>query len=336
MIKTAIVILNWNGRNFLEKFLPSVIKYSPSATIFVADNCSTDGSIPLLKEVFPEVKVIQNSCNAGFSEGYNLALQQIQAEYYILLNSDVEVTEQWLDPLIQLMDSDSSIGACQPKIKSFFHKDYFEYAGAAGGFIDKLCYPFCRGRLFETLEKDEGQYNDTKEIFWATGACMVVRAQVYHQIGGLDKDFFAHMEEIDLCWRLHKNGYKVYYCGRSEVYHVGGGSLSKTSPRKTYLNFRNNIALLVKNYPSKNFWFVLFLRLVLDGVAGVKFLVTSGPGHFFAVIRAHFYIYQNIGSLRKKRNYLKPFNKNPFGIYPRSIVWDYYVSRKKKFQDLIF
>jgi GT2 family glycosyltransferase len=335
MNKIAVVILNWNGRKLLEQFLPSVISFSSKATIYVADNKSTDDSVDFLKNTYPQISIIQIPTNQGYSEGYNIALKQIKAEYYVLLNSDVEVTNGWLDPIINILDNDSSIAACQPKIKSFHERNKFEYAGAGGGFIDKWGYPFCRGRIFDTIETDEGQYNDTREVFWATGACLFVKAHAYHQIGGLDKDFFAHMEEIDFCWRLQRAGYKVYYCGDSEVFHVGGGSLNKSNPRKTYLNFRNNISLLYKNLPEKNFYSILTFRLFLDGIAGTKFLVTEGPSHCFAVIKAHLSIYKNLPNLREKRKLIKGRDYT-HNIYPASIVYEYFVGQKKKFSDLKF
>jgi GT2 family glycosyltransferase len=258
-MKTAVVILNWNGRNFLETFLPSVLEYSARcADVIVADNASTDDSVAFLQEHYPQIRIIEHPKNGGFSKGYNDALKQIDAEYYILLNSDVEVTPNWITPVIEMMDADPSIAACQPKLRSFEDRSQFEYAGAAGGFIDAYGYPFCRGRIFDVLEEDRGQYDDACEVFWATGACLFVRADLYHALGGLDEDFFAHMEEIDFCWRLKNNGHKVMYCPDSTVYHVGGGALPKSSPRKTYLNFRNNLALLVKNLPSKRLGWVRF------------------------------------------------------------------------------
>lgn len=335
MDKVAVVILNWNGKFFLQQFLPSVLAHSSNTRIFVADNCSSDDSLDFLRTTFPQVSIIKISQNEGYSEGYNIALNQIEAEYYVLLNSDVEVTQDWLKPVIELLDRDRSIAACQPKIKSYLEKDKFEYAGAAGGFIDKWGYPFCRGRIFGTIETDTGQYNDTREIFWATGACMFVRAEAYHQVGGLDKDFFAHMEEIDLCWRLQKVGYKIFYCGESEVYHVGGGSLSKVNPRKTYLNFRNNISLLYKNLPEEGFYSIIMFRLILDGIAGAKFLISGDPSHCLAVMKAHFSVYKSITALKRKRKALKgkSYKKN---IYPASIVYEYYMGNKKKFSDLVF
>ncbi len=251
MKQAAVVILNWNGKKFLEEFLPSVIKYSSDAAdIIVADNASEDDSVDFLKKNFPQVKIILNEQNYGFAEGYNKALSKVEAKYYILLNSDIEVSKDWIEPVISCMEKDEKIGACQPKIRSLHEPEMFEYAGASGGFIDKLGYPFCRGRLFHTLEKDNGQYDDKKEVFWATGACLFVRSDLYNKLGGLDSDFFAHMEEIDYCWRLKNYGYKVYVCPESIVYHVGGGTLPKAPYCKTYLNFRNNLTLLYKNLPS--------------------------------------------------------------------------------------
>ena len=254
-MKVAVVILNWNGKSFLEKFLPSVFACNSSyAEIIVADNASTDDSVSFLKSKYPQIKIIQNSSNGGFAKGYNDALKLVEAEYYVLLNSDVEVTPNWIDSVIQLMDTDKSIAACQPKIRAFDDKKSFEYAGAGGGFIDKYGYPFCRGRILDTLEEDKGQYNDVREVFWATGACLFVRSECYHKVNGFDEDFFAHMEEIDLCWRLKNLGYKIMYSPNSTVFHVGGGTLNKTSPKKTYLNFRNNLILLCKNHPPKYFF----------------------------------------------------------------------------------
>jgi GT2 family glycosyltransferase len=335
MNKVAIVILNWNGKKFLEEFLPSVLKNSPGAKTIVADNSSTDDSVSYLKANYPEIEIIQIPENKGYTGGYNFALSKIKAEYFILLNSDIEVTPGWIDPIIKLMDSNESVVACQPKIKSYTEKDSFEYAGAAGGFIDKWGYPFCRGRIFENTEKDDGQYDNTCEIFWATGACLFIKAQKFHEVGGFDEYFFAHMEEIDLCWRLQSCGYKIYYCGESTIYHVGGGTLKKSNPHKTYLNFRNNIALLYKNLPSKKLYYVIFIRLILDGIAGIKFLFSNSPKHFFSVIKAHFSIYGSIGELRKKRATCRRTDSDK-NIFPRSLVYEYFLSGKKKFKDLKF
>lgn len=325
--RIAVVILNYNGQRFLERFLPTVISRSSHlADIIVADNASTDDSVAYMKAHFPHITLIQNPTNGGFATGYNQALQQVENEYYVLLNSDIEVGENWLEPLLELMDSDENIAACQPKMLSFADKAYFEYAGAGGGFIDKFGYPFCRGRLFQHIEKDEGQYNDVREVFWASGACMFVRAELYHQMGGLDDDFFAHMEEIDFCWRLKNVGYKIMYCPASEVYHIGGGTLPKNSPRKTYLNFRNNLSMLYKNLPPSFFTYVMVTRLFLDGVASLKFLVDGGWGDFFAVLRAHAHFYRKLPVLRAKRRKNKP--KAVRNVYRKNIVIEYFVKRK--------
>jgi len=263
----AVVILNWNGKKFLEKFLPSVVSNSGDAEIIMADNNSSDDSISFMAINYPNIRIIKNSENGGFAKGYNDALKQIKSDYYILLNSDIEVTPNWIDPLFDLMENDSMIAACQPKLRSYYQQDEFEYAGAAGGFIDKWGYPFCRGRIFGHLEKDEAQYENVEEVFWATGAAMFVRAKYFWEVGGLDEDFFAHMEEIDLCWRLKNKGYKIMVHPQSVVFHVGGGTLPKNSPTKTYLNFRNNFYLLYKNLPKKRFKRVFIFRLIWDGVA---------------------------------------------------------------------
>jgi len=332
-MQTAVVILNWNGKKFLEQFLPVLILHSSGqARIVVADNASTDGSVEMVRERFPEVEVILNPSNGGFSTGYNQALRQIEATYYVLLNSDIEVTEGWLTPVIDMMERDPMIGACQPKILSYHERNKFEYAGAAGGFIDKYGYPFCRGRLFTTIEEDHGQYDDEDDIFWASGACMFVRADLYHSLGGLDDDFFAHMEEIDFCWRLHNEGYKVKYCPRSTVYHIGGGTLPKVSWRKTYLNFRNNFFLLYKNLPSHRLFVTFAVRLILDALAAFKFLLEAGFKDFWAVVKAHGSFYASLPRLREKRKTLKRGCTRL--IYQRCIVWDYYLLRKKRFTDL--
>lgn len=333
MKKTAVVILNYNGIKFLGDFLPIVIDKSKNiADIWVADNDSTDGSVEFLKSNFPEVKIIINESNGGYASGYNIALKQIKAEYFVLLNSDIEVTDNWIEPVIELMDSDKNIAACQPKILSFHEQEKFEYAGASGGFIDSYGYPFCRGRLFQTTETDNGQYDEAIEVFWASGACMFVRSDLFHKYGGLDDDFFAHMEEIDLCWRFKNYGHKIMVCPSSKVYHVGGGTLPKQSSWKTYLNFRNNFSLLYKNLPSDQMFKVFALRFLLDGVAALKFLLQGGFQDMFAVIRAHFYFYGNIGKLKKKRKKLS--QQNVPQIYKGNIVVDYYLRNKKSFNQL--
>ncbi len=337
-MKVALVILNWNGNDFLEKFLPSVIQYNSfNSQIIVADNASTDNSIHFLTANYPQIKIIKNTVNGGFAKGYNDALKQVIAEYYVLLNSDVEVTSNWIEPIIKLMDEDISIAACQPKIRSYSKKNYFEYAGAAGGFIDKYGYPFCRGRIFENIEEDKGQYNDTREIFWATGACLFIRSQFFHKAGGFDEDFFAHMEEIDLCWRLKNFGYKIMYSADSTVYHVGGGTLNKTNPNKTFLNFRNNLMLLFKNLPPHNFFLIILIRFKLDGLAGFKFLFSGQFSHFIAVIKAHFSFYASFGKTFKKRKLLKQQIKHyTTAVYLHSIIADYYLRGKKTFKEIDF
>lgn len=338
-MKTAVVILNWNGQKFLKKFLPNVIKYSKNyAEIIIADNASTDNSISFLQKNFPEIKIIKFDENFGFAEGYNKALEQIDAKYFILLNSDVDVSEHWIEPVIEMMEKDEKIAACQPKILSYSEPEKFEYAGAAGGFIDKFGFPFCRGRVFQSLEIDNGQYDDATEIFWATGACLFVKAELYKNIGGFDNDFFAHMEEIDLCWRLKNAGFKIIYCPDSKIYHVGGGTLPKSSHIKNYLNIRNNIIMLYKNLPKNRLIYTFFVRIILDFIASFKFLFDSGFLSFFAVYKAHFNFYRNIKKHTVKRknnfyNYRKEKNKLS-KIYNRNIAIDYFLLNKRKFSDL--
>ena len=308
-IKIAIIVLNWNGRSWLEIFLPTILEYSVNATVFVVDNCSTDDSILFLNQNFPNVDIIINSSNGGYAKGYNDALSKISAEYFVLINSDVEVSSGWLSPIISLMDSDIGIAACQPKVLSYNDKKRFEYAGASGGFIDNLGYPFCRGRIFESTELDTGQYDDVIEIFWATGACLFLRASQFWNIGGFDEDFFAHQEEIDLCWRMKNKGYKIMIEPRSVVYHVGGGTLDSLSPFKTYLNFRNNLFMLVKNLPLRSILFVIPFRLLLDGVAAVSFLSNkNGVRHCLAVLRAHFVFYLLLPKMISKRRDIEQKN----------------------------
>ena len=333
MLKVAVVILNWNGEVFLKKFLPSVKKYLPSfAKIVVADNDSTDGSVAFIQHHYPEIRVIQNNENGGYAKGYNDALKQIDSQYYILLNSDIEVSSNWIEPIISFMDQNEQVAACQPKIRSFHEKQYFEYAGAAGGYIDKYGYPFCRGRIFQSLEEDRGQYNDICEVFWASGACMFVRAEVFHELGGLDEDFFAHMEEIDFCWRAKNRGHHIYYHPQSVVYHVGGGTLPKSNPHKTYLNFRNNFFLLYKNVEPNRLFITFIWRLILDGVAGVKFLIDGNFKDSLAIIKAHFHFYASLGSLRKKRQSLRQVKVGQ--VYQRNIVFEHFLKKIKAFTSL--
>lgn len=334
MKKVAVVILNYNGRKFLEQFLPSVIaSCDPAmAEVVVADNASTDDSVAFMREHFPNIRLIVNDSNGGFATGYNLALQQVEAPYYVLLNSDIEVPKGWIEPVVAMMDADPQIAACQPKILSYYQKEKFEYAGACGGFIDKYGYPFCRGRIFQNLETDEGQYDTPMEVFWATGACMFVRADLYHQIGGLDDSFFAHMEEIDLCWRLKNAGYKVYCCPQSKVYHIGGGTLPKNSPRKTYLNFRNNLSLLVKNLPERRVHRTILYRIVLDWVAAFKFLAEGCGKDFCMVFKAHWDFYKRLKALRQARKGSE--HRLVSCIYQRNIVFDSIIRGKKKYSEL--
>lgn len=334
MKKVAVVILNWNGKDFLEKFLPSVTKFNNDFTdIIVADNASTDDSINFIKNNYPSVKLIINDKNYGFAKGYNEALKHVDSEYAVLLNSDVEVTQNWIEPIIELMDADKTIAACQPKIRDYNNPKYFEYAGAAGGFIDYLGYPFCRGRIFNHLEEDKGQYDDVTEIFWATGACMFVRMELYNKVGGLDNFFFAHMEEIDLCWRFKNLGYKIMYIPNSIVYHVGGGTLNKIKPQKTFLNYRNNLFLLHKNLSPKIRNWTLLQRLVLDGVAGIKLLLEGKPKHTLAIIKAHFAFYKNIKQNKNKRQNIP--NPNLIGIFNKSVLVKSFVEKKHTYIALI-
>ncbi len=339
MMKTAVVILNWNGKKFLEKFLPILIKNTTDSNteVIIADNASKDGSVDFLTKTYPAIKQILFDKNYGFTGGYNRALAQIDAEYFVLLNSDIEVTENWLSPLVELMDSDKLIAACQPKIKAFHNKEQFEYAGASGGFIDKYGYPFCRGRILNTVEKDDKQYDNIREVFWATGACMIVRAELYKNIGGLDEDFFAHMEEIDLCWRLKNLGYKILINPRSEIYHVGGGTLPNNSPFKLYLNYRNNLFLLYKNLPKGKLFPVIFTRMILDGLSANIFLLKLSISSFNAVLKAHIHFYKSLKSLKvKRKKLLLSAVDHHKEIYPRSIVFDYFLRKKHTFDRLDF
>ena len=333
-IKTAVVVLNWNGKAWLEKFLPTLVKHSQEATVFVADNASTDDSVSFVKENFPTVKVIVNASNGGYTKGYNDALKQIDAEYFVLINSDIEVTDGWLSPIITLMDSDKQIAACQPKLLDFNKRNIFEYAGASGGFMDNLGYPFCRGRIFDSVEEDKGQYNDAIEVFWATGACLFLRATCFNEMNGLDEDFFAHQEEIDLCWRLKNQGYKIMVQPKSVVYHVGGGTLNSGSPFKTHLNFRNNLKMLFKNLPLPYLFVVIPILLLLDGLAAITFLKQkNGLSHFFAIAKAHFAFYFAIPKLLAKRQKISQKN-NLAGKMYWSILYKNKISGVKRFSDL--
>ncbi len=333
-MKIAIVILNWNGRTLLETYLPSVVANTPdSADIYLVDNASTDDSVIYTQENFQRIKIITLDRNYGFSEGYNRSLIQIKADIFVLLNSDVEVTFGWLNGVAEKFQSDPKIAALQPKIKSYTDKEHFEYAGAAGGFIDKWGFTFCRGRIFDHLEKDNGQYNQPTEIFWASGACLFIRADIYNDLGGLDKEFFAHMEEIDLCWRIKNSGYSIWYHPSSVIYHLGGGTLSQVKWQKSYLNFRNNLFLLLKNDYSKGFFFKFIFRMILDGIAGMKFLLDGYPMHTYSVLKAHLSMYSQLGSMLSKRRQLKKKRRNPnlAGVIHQSIIWSYFIQKKKTF-----
>lgn len=335
--KTAVVILNWNGKSFLEKFLPKLISDTPKADIIVADNQSTDNSVAFLEDNFADIQLIINDENGGFAKGYNDALKKIEGkyDYYVLINSDIEVDSNWLDPLVKLLDENIEIAGAQPKVRSFHRRDFFEHAGASGGFMDKNYYPFCRGRIFDEVEKDEGQYNNLKEVFWTTGACMIIRSKVYHEVGGLDEDFFAHMEEIDFCWRAKKRGYSFYVEPNSIVYHVGGGTLNYESPRKTFLNFRNSLYTIHKNHEGVLMRKVLW-RMVLDGVAAIKFLTSFKFKHFAAIIQAHFAYYGQLKKLNQKRMLIKKTSTsfNSTGHYRASILWAYFFKQIKTFKAL--
>lgn len=302
-LELAIVILNWNGRKLLEQFLPSVISNSPEDAVFVIDNASTDDSVVWLKKYFPEIKTIILNKNLGYAGGYQTGLKEIAAEFYCLLNSDVEVTKNWITPIVSLFKKDLNIAAIQPKILDNKKPSHFEYAGAGGGMIDALGYPFCRGRIFDTIEEDKGQYNEIVPVFWASGACLFVRSNDFWEAGGLDTDYFAHQEEIDLCWRFYNLNKKVYYCGTSSVYHLGGASLEYENPKKVFLNFRNSLISILKNEPTRSVFFKIIIRLVLDGIAGVKFLIDKKPKSFIAILKAHFSFYKMISATFKKENF---------------------------------
>jgi len=329
-MKIAVVILNWNGKKLLEQFLPPVIEHSKEATIYVADNASSDNSIEFVIANFPSVKIIKNKENGGYAKGYNDALKDLKEDIFCLLNNDIEVTQDWLIPIINTFKNEANTVIVQPKLLDYKQKDYFEYAGAAGGFIDKFGYPYCRGRIFNTIEKDTGQYNDIVDIFWASGACLFIRNRVFKELNGFDENFFAHMEEIDLCWRAKNLGYDIKYIGNSKVYHVGGATLNSLNPKKAYLNFRNSLYTLTKNAQG-NIFFLLFIRLALDGIAGIKFLLEFKPKHIIAIIHAHFSFYLHLGTLVSLRKSLKKRQKY-YNI--TSIVLNYYVYKNRDFKSL--
>ena len=325
-LTTAVVILNWNGKTLLEKFLPSIVRYSEGATVYVVDNASTDDSIAYISETFPSVHIIRNTSNGGYAKGYNDALAQLSEDIFVLLNSDIEVTENWLPPVLEAFKTDDQLVAAQPKILDVNQKTHFEYAGAGGGFIDKLGYPYCRGRIFNTIEKDLGQYNDNANIFWATGACLFVTRHAFASVKGFDEDFFAHQEEIDLCWRLQSKGGRIKYIGNSTVFHLGGATLEAANPRKTFYNFRNTLFVLLKNVNGCQVYWLIFLRLLLDGLAAIQFLFQGKIKHLFAIFTAHISFYRHFPKFIKKRKLWKS-NIQYYSI--NSVVWSYYIRGKK-------
>ncbi len=336
MHRLAIAILNFNGRHYLEKFLPGVLSHNEGYPVYVIDNGSSDDSIQFLRLNFPAVLLITLDKNEGFAGGYNLGLRQIESQFYLLLNSDIEVGPGWLSPLVDFMIAHTDCFACQPKILYYNERNKFEYAGAAGGYVDRLGYPFCRGRIFNNMEYDEGQYNDTREIFWASGACMLVRSSAFWEAGGFDADFFAHMEEVDLCWRLKKGGWKVFYVAESSVNHIGGGTLSARDPKKTYLNFRNNLLMLIKNLDGSEMFRVIPARILLDIMASLKFLVLDSSGDCFAVLKAMWKSYSRFNKEWRKRKSIPAKFKNGelSGVYRKSIIWEYYFKGVRKFSQL--
>ncbi|MGB5382215.1 MAG: glycosyltransferase family 2 protein [Lutimonas sp.] len=332
-MKIAVVILNWNGEKLLEKFLPSIVLHSKDkANIYVADNASTDGSIEFLKRNYPRIKIVQNSSNGGYAKGYNDALKRIDEEIYALVNSDIEVTEGWLDPIIKEFERSSNTAVIQPKLLDFKDKTKFEYAGAAGGFVDFFGYPYCKGRVFNHLEHDQQQYNDTYPVFWGSGACLFIRSEVYHKLKGLDENYFSHQEEIDLCWRIQNEGYDILYVGSSTVYHVGGATLQESNPRKTFLNFRNSLFTIAKNVPKRYVVLVILARLILDGVAALKFIFELRPIHSWAILRAHFSFYWFLPKMLRKRKYISFKQTRYFDCF--SIVWQHFVLGKKTYSEV--
>ena len=336
-MKVAVVILNYNGLKFLRQFLQRIVdNCTENGQVIIADNASTDGSLEWLRENYKSLRLIQFSSNKGFAEGYNEALRQIDAKYFVILNSDIEVTDGWLAPLINYMDSNIDVAACQPKILSYANKDSFEYAGAAGGFIDAFGFPFCRGRIFTTLEKDNGQYDDVKDVFWVTGACMIIRTEIFFEAGGFESFFFAHMEEIDLCWRIHMMKHRIVSLPYSKVYHIGGGTLDKNSSLKAFLNYRNNLSMLAKNLPVYLLVPVFLFRIVSDAIAAIVFLFYSGINHFAAVPKAYFsFIYHLPQIARERKTFRRKYSNGlPASVYRKPVLIDYFVFRKTKFFSL--
>jgi len=331
----AVVILNWNGKQLLTDFLPSVIKtrYS-NLQLIVGDNASTDGSVEYVKSNFPDIQIIKNDRNYGFAEGYNRILKQVNADYYILLNSDVEVPENWIEPVIKAMEADDQIAAAQPKIKWQKDKSQFEYAGAAGGFLDINAFPFCRGRIFDQIEADSGQYNEGMEIFWASGAAFFIKRKQWEETGGLDPDLFAHMEEIDLCWRLKNLGYKIIYCPDAEVYHLGGGTLAASNPYKVFLNFRNNLIIMQKNLPAAEAAISILIRMNIDFIAWAQFLLKGETKFAFAINKAHYQFLANLRKTRSKRGARQLTYSKHTGVYHSSVVWSFFIKGLRQFSQL--
>ncbi|TRW24399.1 glycosyltransferase family 2 protein [Flavobacterium zepuense] len=327
MKSIAVVILNWNGKRLLEQFLPSVVTHSPEAIIYVADNASTDDSIAYLQQAWPQIKIIKNAGNYGFAKGYNEALQFVEEDIYALVNSDVEVTAGWLQPIIDKFEQDNEVAIIQPKILDYKNKTFFEYAGAAGGYLDKYGFPFCRGRIFDTVEEDIRQYDNEVDILWASGACFFIRKDIYRALKGFDEDFFAHMEEIDLCWRAFNKNHKVIFCPQSVIYHVGGATLNSTNPHKTFLNFRNSLWMLTKNLPAGKLFPIIFVRLAMDGMACVRFLMQGKPAHTWAILKSHFYYFLKLFYFLNKRE-----SKHYSNYYKiNSITYKYFVKNGKVF-----
>ncbi len=330
-MKTAVVILNWNGKKLLEEFLPSVVRYASEATVYVADNASTDDSISFLQNEFPQVKIIQNKTNGGYAKGYNDALRLLNEEYVVLLNNDVQVSEGWLTPCVKAFEDEANLVALQPKILDYKNPAFFEYAGAAGGFIDRLGYPYCQGRIFNTLEKDEGQFDENTKIFWASGACLFIKREAFWKAGGFDEELFAHQEEIDLCWRLQSQGGVIKYIHNSKVFHLGGGTLSSSNPKKTFYNFRNSLLILYKNTAGNFVYLRLFERMLWDGVAGIHFLLNGKFSHFVAILKAHLSFYQLLPSFYTKR---KSDQSKLTYWKTKSVVWQYFFLKNRTFNKL--
>jgi GT2 family glycosyltransferase len=332
----AVVILNWNGRKFLEKFLPSVLSSTYSnMEIIIADNASTDDSVAFIQSNYPQLRILNNTTNEGFAKGYNTALKQVESDYYVLLNSDVEVTPQWITPVIDLMEANPKITACQPKLLDFNNRSTFEYAGASGGWIDSFGYPFSRGRIFDTCEKDHGQYNEAVPCFWASGAALFVKAKAFWQVGGFDEYFFAHQEEIDLCWRLKSLGYEVYVQPQSVVYHVGGGTLPKGNSKKVFLNYRNNLIMMAKNLPLVTMVTKLPFRILLDGVSAWRALLKGDWGYWVAIFKAHFAFFSWLLSSKVSTPKIPRSFSFHSGIYNSSIVFAYFLKGRKYFSEII-